>query len=316
MTYSSGQRIQADHYNTIAWTNPSIGGHWGVGYGNHGLGQSTSAITAIPLPPTTLTPVTAVQWTNLFTTINKCLNHHQLSSVVPSGPIITGTPITAYSILAGASAAAYNSAGLAPAALSSSNPALSTVSYSTPWGTGSLNTLKQTGSITFASADAARYFFNAGGKISISVSRTGGSSTIANTNWQTLCHDVGTLSIGYNTSTLSSNTGSPYYVTGSGGYWNGTTSEVTQFRQYDASGGYYSSDFLQVNYKWSGSTSNGGYQTLDISVYFSNTTGVTIDGTTETAFTIVSPTTTYLPTASWGSPSFSGITTSTTAPIL
>jgi hypothetical protein len=40
--------------------------------------------------------------------------------------------------------------------------------------------------LTFASSDEARYFFNQGGKVLITSSRTGGSSTSQNTSWSSL----------------------------------------------------------------------------------------------------------------------------------
>jgi len=50
--------------------------------------------------------------------------------------------------------------------------------------------------VTFASTDAARYFFNAGGKIRFSSERSGGVSTSQNTSWTSLLNTVGTQSFG------------------------------------------------------------------------------------------------------------------------
>jgi hypothetical protein len=326
MSYSlgSGSLILASDYNTIAWTNPSIGGHWGVGTGQHGLGQNTGAIlndpgSIVPIPATP-TRITAVQWSNLFNTINKCLQHHQLTPVtIPSIPV-AGNPITAVQAFMAKSQAAYNAAGTPPLSLSTSNPTLSTVGYTGTWGTGISNTLKHSGSFTFSSGDAARYFFNAGGKITLNLNRSFGSSTIINNNWSTLCGAVGTISFGYNSTTLSGNSGTPNYLISNGisngGYWSGTTTETRHLRQFDASSGYYTSDYILVAYKWSGGSSNGGFQTLDFTIYYVNASGVAVDGTTTSTFVVASPTLAYLDTASWGTPAFTSSSVLTTPPSL
>lgn len=53
--------------------------------------------------------------------------------------------------------------------------------------------------MTFGSANEARYFFNSGGKVRISTSRSGGSSTPQNSSWTSLLNTIGTQSFGANT---------------------------------------------------------------------------------------------------------------------
>lgn len=48
-------------------------------------------------------------------------------------------------------------------------------------------------------ADEARYFFNSGGTIRVSSSRTGGTVSSQNTSWESLLSSVGTVSFGANT---------------------------------------------------------------------------------------------------------------------
>jgi hypothetical protein len=50
--------------------------------------------------------------------------------------------------------------------------------------------------VTFATTDAARHFFNAGGKIRFSSARSGGASTSQNTSWTSLLNTAGTQSFG------------------------------------------------------------------------------------------------------------------------
>lgn len=51
-------------------------------------------------------------------------------------------------------------------------------------------------SITFISSDVARYFWNAGGKVRFSSSRTGGAATSQNTSWSNLLSGAGTVEYG------------------------------------------------------------------------------------------------------------------------
>lgn len=52
--------------------------------------------------------------------------------------------------------------------------------------------------VTFPSANAARYFFNSGGEIRFAASRTGGSSTAQNTQWTSILSAAGTQAFGAN----------------------------------------------------------------------------------------------------------------------
>lgn len=63
-----------------------------------------------------------------------------------------------------------------------------TGSTTTPWTTSA--TCEVT--VTFDTADKARYFFNSGGKIRFSSSRSGGTTTPQNNSWTNLLNSVGT----------------------------------------------------------------------------------------------------------------------------
>jgi hypothetical protein len=65
-----------------------------------------------------------------------------------------------------------------------------------PWGSGQgIPTVTAEANITWASAAAARYFFNAGGTVRISASLTGSAGTPENLAWVNLCNDIGTLAL-------------------------------------------------------------------------------------------------------------------------
>jgi len=59
-----------------------------------------------------------------------------------------------------------------------------------------------TATMTFASANEARYFFNAGGKFRLTSSRTGGDSSDQNTAWSNLLSGSGIIELGADTSSL------------------------------------------------------------------------------------------------------------------
>ena len=313
MTYSSGSLIQASDYNTLGWGNPLgnsstptaavIGNQWGVGTERHGLGQSTASFSAVAAGLT----VTAVQWVGLMDKINLCLRHQgQTARVVP--PLTTlpnptavtvGTPIYAFSEITNGTAMAYANAGQTGIALSTS-PA-STATYSGNWGLTGSKSLVFEQTITFASGDAARYFFNAGGKINLSMVSVAGSPTPVNTSWTRLCNNIGVISIGYDATTQTGNSGSPAVLKSTnGGYWSGTPTYVMHFKQFDAIGaGYYSGEWIQIEYRWGGTPSNGGYPVLYIKTTLVNTTSVVISTTTSTSIVVSSPATTYI-TNTWG----------------
>ena len=65
-------------------------------------------------------------------------------------------------------------------------------SYSSSWNTSASCTL----TVTFSTADTARYFFNSGGKIQFTSTRTDGTSSSQNNAWTQLLATVGTQSFG------------------------------------------------------------------------------------------------------------------------
>lgn len=86
--------------------------------------------------------------------------------------------------------------------------------YTSAWS----NSLTQETTFTFANEAACRAFFNAGGKLGVSSSRTGGSSTTQNTNWSSLLSAMGDVFMGHDNTTASSgtSTGRGFYELGTG----------------------------------------------------------------------------------------------------
>jgi hypothetical protein len=314
MSYAQGSLIQATDYYTLAsaggaYVGPYVGQQWGPGTGDHGMGQSISAIMNPPNNVTTGNVVTAVQWTGLIQTINSCMAHQGHAAITPTS-VIVGTPASYFASISAGSALAYASAGTTGLALTDSvtYPA----SYSGTWGQTGSQTLVATHTVAFASADAARYFFNAGGKLKLSFARTlgtvSGGNSLENIDWTNLCAACGSIQIGYKNTTQVGNSGSPSVLLNSnnGGYWNLNTAYNTQFRQMSgAGGGYYGSEIIKVDVAWSGTPANGGYPTLLIRTTFDDSfTASYVDGNTSATLVVSSPATTYI-TNTWGNPSVS-----------
>lgn len=78
----------------------------------------------------------------------------------------------------------------------------------TGWGDPQHNTIKHAFTIDFGTADNARYFFNSGGQLRFSASRTGGSATAQNIIWSNALAAMGTVVFNYSSCSGSSGTGS------------------------------------------------------------------------------------------------------------
>lgn len=170
MSYAQGDLIEAADYNNLINGSNQLNTVWSTGIGNAGYGQTAiSTVAAGSL-------VTATQWATLINTLNSALTHQSGSgsgiSAVTSGQRIDHlstlqTSInTAYTnrVNASANAAVVAGAGLTyPAWTSGSTSATLTRSFGAR--------------ATFASADSARYFFNAGGQLKFNISATASGSS-------------------------------------------------------------------------------------------------------------------------------------------
>src|SRR5210317_17530 len=180
MAYTSGDTILDDHYNDFA---TSVNAIWGSGSGDSGYGQSgtVSSVSAG-------TTVTATQWTTLLSRISSSASHQNSSITSISNPS-AGSTISAYTALS------TNIATVTTNRLNvHARQGLLTNAASTT--TGLTGTITQTGNWAWGSTDQARYFFNAGGRISVSWSITGYTANLKANNWNTLLNgEVGTYYI-------------------------------------------------------------------------------------------------------------------------
>jgi len=128
----------------------------------------------------------------------------------------------------------------APAARSTSTDSSKT--YTSSWNT----TLTQETTFTWANEGLCRAYFNGGGRIGFSASRSGGSSTTQNTNWTDTLSAMGSVFLQHNTGAGSSgtNAGIGFYELGTG-----YTTIWTKFGS-----GSYASNFFKMEVKVNSTT--------------------------------------------------------------
>jgi len=110
----------------------------------------------------------------------------------------------------------------------------SNVSRTTAW----TSTLTEVTTWTFSSEGAARAFFNAGGALGVSSSRSGGSSSTQNTDWTNLLSSMGDILMNYNDTAGSSGTSAGI------GFYELTTSDQQLFIKYGS--GAYASNYFRL----------------------------------------------------------------------
>lgn len=228
MAYQSGDLVQTNQYNKfvrggftgIRHDIPNVNSLWGTGFGSRGYGQ-LSTLPAV----TTNTKVTAAQWNNLISRINE-LRRHQIgesawTAINPSA--VVGDPITVYSSIDSALNSCYAER------MSAYRNAADIQSVPAPpyeWNTGENGQITITAS--WADPDQVRYFFNAGGKIRLTMSSGYNDGTLRGLEWSGIVNSLGTLEIASTSSIrYGGNPASPNLVSNSLGYWDLQTGNQT-----------------------------------------------------------------------------------------
>jgi hypothetical protein len=202
MAYTAGDTILDDEYNAFVNNSSSPFGYnhfAGTGSAQYGLGQSS--ISTVSAGGT----VNASQWNALMTGITNIANHTN-DSMTSRSAVSSGDTVAILSAVAAdlATLAASVAAGSPNATALTTSSAKQTSDSSSSWY-GS-HTVEH--SVTFANANTMRYFFNAGGKIRVSKSRTGnggsgGGATTKDSNWTNLYAALGNIDIASQASTRS-----------------------------------------------------------------------------------------------------------------
>lgn len=201
MAYAVGDTISNSDYNGLlnntASGTPNAGVAArginyiaGTGAGEYGLGQTElAAVGSTDL-------IQAAQWNSLFTFMNNIQNHTNITALTSTTAAATGDVIQIKSALetdlnALAAAVAGGSTGVSAGALTTSAALQTVTTASEGWD----STANQEVSVTFASANAMRWFFNGGGKVRITVGTTEASVNPKDTSFKDLGTAIGNLDI-------------------------------------------------------------------------------------------------------------------------
>jgi hypothetical protein len=298
MAYTQGGLIEATDYNNLINGTNQLNAVWSVGNGDAGYGQT--AITTVATSNT----VTATQWATLINRLNSVRNHQ---SGVGSGitAVTAGATINHLSTLQTQVNTAFTNRGLRNATGSTTTGTTDTTSPSA--GAQSAFSYFRDTNVTFSSANAARYFFNAGGQINFVCSAT---SSVANARSDTLrnmINEVGGLGAFRNTTNTGRTGGGGSIVVNntSFGYRNLTASPQT-IVDNNVGGTYSAHDVLLQVFTNSLDTTNGSrgasvvfrlVATAPADDAFGGTLGINLSVRAD----IVFPSTTHL-TNVWGTP--------------
>ena len=272
MAYSSGGLIAATDYNGLAQTtaytpSTNVGGNvawvWGTGFGNTGYGQSTSLIASVASTNT----VTATQWAGLIYTVNKALAH-QNATTIGGGPlganinVVSGATITYFANVASAVTLLNNIPGklgyYAQGTVTTGTNFPSTISAA---GSTTALSYSTTRTVTFTSGDAARYFFNAGGRITHVITGTNNNATARSQDFLNLFQsNIASSWVQANVSVGKTGTGGGNVTNATNlGYYSLTTSNQTLANVNPSGQAYaYSNDWARIQVRTSAPSGSAG----------------------------------------------------------
>ena len=317
MAYSSGSTILDDDYNIFATGNAAGTGDnntanintvLGTGTGDKGYGQ-TNTVSAVSAGST----ITATQWATLLTRMTSLAAHQNTSITAISNPN-AGDTIEAYAALSANITSIFNSRNNA-AANGSDITTNGTTTTSSTWDVRA--TTSKT--VTFASADALRYFFNAGGMIRMSFSLTGGSDAKSQ-EWADLLTKTGTIvvtgaaasktiaAVAYTGTTKIGGSGTPNILATGTGAYDYTGTPVAIFKQF-ADSSPYTANYININASISGSVitfavtlEDAAADTIAPDGSGSGNALDVVDGTLTMTTVVRPPSTANLNANTWGTP--------------
>jgi hypothetical protein len=171
MAYVAGDTILDDEYNTFVNSAVSPYGYnhfAGTGAGEYGMGQTPIATVSAG------GTIQASEWNSLFTALDNIANHTN-DTITSRAAVSAGDTIAIKAAVAAdlATLAASVAGGCVNATALTTSSALQTVTTASEgWDTSATQEV----SVTFADADTMRHFFNAGGKVRVTVGTTQAST--------------------------------------------------------------------------------------------------------------------------------------------
>jgi len=312
MSYAQFGTIAAADFNTLVGGNPTstantLNATWATGSGAAGYGQTAQANVSVGQT------IGASEWANLVNRTASAASHQGSSITSVTAPSAGGVITYLSAIPTNLQTIYTNRRNAATQSSTTSNAVVSGATWS------SIATFTHTA--TFANGDAARYFFNSGGQLAITVSHANTTSGI-NLLMNQLCTNVGTVVLSSVTSGSATIAGTSYNgitkVGGGGnsptistnsGYYNLTTSNANVFYQTASTGpsGYLSTNiniFIKTN-GTVGSNGDVGNVVTIYTVWDEIPNGLTVGTGATTTLTVRPPEVTNLANT-WGTISLAG----------
>jgi hypothetical protein len=329
MTYSAGQTIVATDYNGFVSTTAgaNVNDVWAAGATDKGWGQTALGTVS------TAGTITATQWASLVNTLSSMGSQTSTALTSRTAPV-AGNTINILAALNTDLTSVTTNRGNAAAVGSQFTGWTGTTAKTTATGSGADPwTITYTHTVTWASAAAARYFFNAGGLIKWQVGKSS-TGNLADAEWNdlagTLCGAIwisGRVNsaaqtiagTSYTGTTKIGGTGTPDTLTTTTGWYQLLTTDTIIYKQF-ADTAPYTGQYIQINAKTAGSGTQlvltttwvdpggSGAGSSDVISGGTAPTGVTLGTAPATVVSYFPPATTYL-TNSWGTPTVAATTT-------
>jgi len=325
MAYTQFDKILAAHYNTfvagdgtfgiVDHNTANINTVWGEGNNDKGYGQST-VLSQVPVG----TVVSATQWSTMITRM-LAAGDHQVTALgdMPGDGGAGGPAIIGGDLIVAITAMQNNVDDLFANRLNAIATAATqaeVASGSDPWPAESVHTIN----VQFTSGNAARYFFNAGGNIAITLERNGGAANGKNDSWDDgssgaadhgILPNSGSIELSAHGNVKSGGFGTlntDYFIESAIGYYELGTSAIQTYQQFAIGGGVYGTNNAMIEVATNGTVGaagdNGDLITFTVTMTDDAADPPSVDGTTLARATVNFPATTYLTEASWGAVTF------------
>ena len=322
MTYSSGSQILASDYNTFTTTAGGLNDIWATGSGDKGWGQTAFSSAS------TGSTVTATQWATLVNNLATAGTQTNTTLTSRTAPV-TGNIIGILANVQTDINSVTTNRGNAAASGTTSSTWTGSIAKTAATGSGgNAWTIVWTQTVTFPSADQARYFWNAGGLVRLDMSKTS-TGTDIDADWNTFVGTVGTLylsgrvnsaaqtiaGVSYTGFTRIGGSGTPSpNLTTTGWYSLTPGAAATTLFQLNSTVSPYTGDYIQVTAAvnagstvltltttWNQTANSGAGETANISGGTDTASPYTAFGTAPAVLCRFVPPSSTL-TNSWGTP--------------
>lgn len=183
---ATGQVITAVDYNTIRTKVAEV---IGIGAGSYGYGQEliSDSLSLATEPRVTKDEWDALRYDIINSLVHQTGNIPSVTEVQRGAPIVyaSGEPIYQYNVLADQLRTNRFELGTGQYIIQSG----ASDSSSSSWSNEAYTTL----TVSFTTAEQARYFFNSGGKIRFTSSFVRSTTNSQNIAWETLLNRIGTV---------------------------------------------------------------------------------------------------------------------------